>query len=207
MLVREVMTYPVVTVHPNTTVKEATVTLDEHQVTAMPVVDREGRLVGVVSEADVIRDSLLPDRRAHEIPVRYSGMPTGLEVADVMTHLPLCIGPDDDLADAVELLVSTQVKSLPVVDHDAVVGMVSRRDVIAVLARHDGLIEAEIDELLRAGDVECQVEVADGVVHLRGTADPRVREIAGVLAGSVPGVVAVGFDDEGGTRALRPPVT
>jgi CBS domain-containing protein len=195
MLVREVMTSPVFTVRPDSTLKEAIVTLDEHQVTSMPVVDQQQRLVGVVSEADVIRDALLHDRRTHEIPVQVSGPAAALRVCDVMTHLPLYVGPDDDLAAAVELLVSTQVKSLPVVEHDLVVGMISRRDVIAVLARHDALIEVEVDDLLRSGDVECQVEVVDGVVHLTGSADERSREIARLLAGSVPGVVGVGFDD------------
>ena len=194
MLVKEVMTSPVVSVRSDTSLKQAIVTLDRNQVTAMPVIDGFGRLAGVVSEADVIRESLLPEEHSRGTSIQLSRSPAVLKVADVMTHLPLCVGPDDDLATAVELLVSTQVKSLPVVEHDRVVGMVSRRDVIAMLARHDALIEAEVDELLRSEEVECQVEVADGVVHLSGSADPRFREIARVLAGTVPGVVAVGFD-------------
>jgi len=195
MLVHEVMTRQVVSVGPHTTLKHAIVALDRHQVTAMPVIDGQGHLVGVLSEADVIRDAMLPDRRAHEIPVHVSGAPAAQHVCDVMTHLPLIVGPHDDLGRAVELLVSTQVKSLPVVEHDRVVGMVSRRDVIAVLARNDELIETEIDDLLRSGEVECLVDVADGVVHLSGSTNQRSREIARVLAASVPGVVAVGFDD------------
>jgi CBS domain-containing protein len=195
MLVHEVMTTQVVSVRPDTSLKEAIVELDQHEVTSMPVIDVRGRLVGVVSEADVIRDAMLPDRRTHEASVQVSSAQVGLRVVDVMTHLPLCVGPNDDLSEAVDLLVSTQVKSLPVVDHEEVVGMVSRRDVIAVLARNDDLIEAEVDDLLRSGEIECQVEVADGVVHLSGSSDPRTREIARVLAASVPGVVAVGFDD------------
>ena len=69
MLVREVMTSPAVTVHPDASVKEAARRLTEHGITAMPVVDALGALVGVVSEADVIRDTVLPDQRAHERPV------------------------------------------------------------------------------------------------------------------------------------------
>ena len=80
MLVRDVMTTAVVTVHPETRVKRAIELLDEHQVTAMPVVDGEGRLVGVVSEADVLRGALLPDRRAREIPVHTEGRTTPLLV-------------------------------------------------------------------------------------------------------------------------------
>jgi len=70
---------------------------------------------------------------------------------------------------------------------------VSRRDVIAVLAKRDPLIEAEVDELLRSAEVECEVEVVDGLVHLEGPSEPHAREIARVLAASVPGVVGVSF--------------
>jgi CBS domain-containing protein len=103
------------------------------------------------------------------------------------------VGADADLADAAALLVDTQVKSLPVVEHGRIVGVVSRSDVIAVLARRDPLIEAEIDDLLRSAEVECFVEVVDGVVRLNGPTDERTREIARVLASTVPGVVGVGF--------------
>lgn len=191
MLVREVMSSPVVTVGPRTPVKQAVRLLDEHQITAMPVVDEEGRLVGVVSEADVLRDALPPDRRAHDRLVELAAPPVHLVVTDVMTHLPMSVGPDDDLVDAVELMVDTQVKSLPVVSSGRVVGMVSRRDVIAVLARQDGLIEAEVDEALREAGVECVVEVDDGLVILRDGDDPERMHVAQVIASRIPGVVGV----------------
>ena len=194
MLVRDVMTTQVVTVRPQARVKEAIELLDDHQITAMPVVDGEGRLVGVVSEADVLRDALLPDRRTHEIPVKAEGRTTSLTVNDVMTHLPMSVTTDADLAVAATVLVDTAIKSLPVVDDEGrVVGMVSRRDVIAVLAKRDPLIEAEVDELLREAEVECDVQVRDGVVRLSGPSEPHAREIARVLASTVPGVVGVSF--------------
>jgi CBS domain-containing protein len=191
MLVREVMSSPVVTVGPRTPVKQAVRLLDEHRITSMPVVDEEGRLVGVVSEADVLRDALPPDRRTHERLVELAAPPVHLVVTDVMTHLPMSVGPDDDLVDAVELMVDTQVKSLPVVSSGRVVGMVSRRDVIAVLARQDGLIEAEVDEALREAGVECVVEVDDGLVVLRDGDDPERIHVAQVIASRIPGVVGV----------------
>ena len=191
MLVREVMSRPVVTVGPRTPVKQAVRLLDEHRITSMPVVDEEGRLVGVVSEADVLRDALPPDRRTHERLVELAAPPVHLVVTDVMTHLPMSVGPDDDLVDAVELMVDTQVKSLPVVSSGQVVGMVSRRDVIAVLARQDGLIEAEVDEALREAGVECVVEVDDGLVVLRDGDDPERIHVAQVIASRIPGVVGV----------------
>ncbi len=193
MLVRDVMTTKVVTVRPQARVKEAIQLLDEHRITAMPVVDDEGRLIGVVSEADVLRDALMPDRRTHEIPVEGEGRTKALTVDDVMTHLPMSVTADADLAVAASVLVDTAIKSLPVVDDGRVVGMVSRRDVIAVLAKRDPLIEAEVDELLRQADVECEVDVVDGVVRLSGPTEPHARQIARVLASTVQGVVGVSF--------------
>jgi CBS domain-containing protein len=95
------------------------------------------------------------------------------------------------VAQAVEILVSTQVKSLPVLSSGRVAGMVSRRDVIAVLARQDALIEAEIDEELRESGVECTVDVNDGVVRLAHAEGPDALRIARVIASRVPGVVGV----------------
>ena len=148
--------------------------LDDHEITAMPVVDGAGHLVGVVSEADVLRDAVPADRRVHERLVEITAPPVHLPVTDVMTHLPVSVSPDDDVAEAVELLVDTQIKSLPVVQFGRVVGMISRRDIIAVLARQDDLIEAEVDEALRQAGVECTVEVTDGVVHLQDADGPGV---------------------------------
>ena len=191
MLVREIMTTPAVTVAPGTSLKQAMRLLDDHEITAMPVVDGEGHLLGVVSEADVLRDALPADRRAHERLVEITAPPVRLAVTDVMTHLPVSVSPDDDVAEAVGLLVDTQIKSLPVVQFGRVVGMISRRDVIAVLARQDDLIEAEVDEALRQAGVECSVDVNDGVVHLRDADGPEFARVAQVIASRIPGVVGV----------------
>jgi CBS domain-containing protein len=197
MLVREVMTSPAVTVGPGTSLKQAIRLLDDHRITAMPVIDDGGHLVGVLSEADVLRDSIPADRRVHERLVEITAPTVQLVVTDVMTHLPVSVSPDDDLSQAVGLLVDTQVKSLPVVRAGRVVGMVSRRDVIAVLARQDFLIEAEIDEELRQAGVECTVEVNDGVVHLHDADGTDALRLAQVIASSVPGVVGVSLASTG----------
>jgi CBS-domain-containing membrane protein len=169
--------------------------LDAHRVTALPVVDQTGRLVGVISEADVLRDVVAHDRRTREIPIELTAEPARLRVTDVMTHLPVSVAPNDDVARAVEFLVDTQIKSLPVVEHGRVVGIVSRSDVIAVLARQDMLIESEVDELLRAAGVECIASVNDGVVRLDSAANPEELRIARVIAGSVAGVIGVAATD------------
>jgi CBS domain-containing protein len=197
MLVHEVMTTPAVSVHPETSLKHAVQLLDEHQITAMPVVDDDGHLVGVVSEADVLREVVPADRRLHERAVEVAGPTVPLAVTDVMTHLPVSVTPDEDVAQAVEFLVDTQVKSLPVVSFGRVVGMISRRDVIAVLARQDALMEAEIDDLLRQAGVECTVEVMDGVAHLRDAESAESLRIAQVIASRAAGVVGVDVETTG----------
>ncbi|GAB3779593.1 CBS domain-containing protein [Nocardioides ungokensis] len=193
MLVRELMSTPAVTVRPDASVKEAARQLTEHGITAMPVVDRAGALVGVISEADVIRDAVLPDQRAHERPVYLTDGPYGTRVRDVMSHFPLSVRTDADLAAAAELMTGTAVKSLPVVERGVVVGMVSRRDIVAVLARSDQRIEGEVDELLRSAGLDVSVEVVDGVVVLDGPEETHQQEMARVLVGTVQGVVGIRF--------------
>jgi CBS domain-containing protein len=190
MLVREVMTQDVVTVGPEATVKQAIRLLKEHRITAMPVVDPARRLVGVISEADVLRDAVPADRRVHERLVEITGWTARLAVTDVMTHLTVSVDPDEDLTRAVDLFVDTQVKSLPVVRKDRVVGVISRSDVIGLVARHDDLIEAEVDEQLREAGYECTVSVDDGIVRLEDADGPGAMHIAMVIASRVPGVVA-----------------
>lgn len=193
MLVHEVMSSPAVTVHQDATLKDAVALLERHDVSAMPVVDDRGRLVGVVSEADVVRELVPPDQRARAIPVRLSAAGFGLRVADVMSTHPLTVSGDTDLAVATELMTSSAVKSLPVVDHGQVRGVVSRRDVIRVLATPDSRIEAQVDELFRQSGRDWLVEVTDGVAVVAGPEDDAERELAQALARAVPGVVALRF--------------
>jgi CBS domain-containing protein len=187
------MTAPAITVRPETAIRQVIRMLHEHSVTAFPVVDDDGRLVGVVSEADVILDSVPPDPRAHEIPVHLSSGPFLTQVSEVMNHHPLTTPVDGDLAEAAELMTSTMVKSLPVVDGETVVGVVSRRDIIAALARSDDAIEAEIDDLVRQLGMDWLVEVEDGVVLVQGPVNAREQELARTLVGTVPGAVGIRF--------------
>jgi CBS domain-containing protein len=193
MLVREVMTAPAITVQEKATVKEAIAMLDRHDIAAMPVVDADGRLVGVVSEADVIRDMVVPDPRAHEVPVRLTKAPFQFRVADIMTTHPMTVTGDTELATAADLMTTTVVKSLPVVDRDAVVGVVSRRDVIRVLSRLDSRIEGEVDELIRQAGLDWLVTVDDGVAVVEGPGDDREERLAETLVCTVPGVVGIRF--------------
>ena len=193
MLVGEVMTSPAITVQETATVKDAIELLEQHSIAAMPVLDKQGNIVGVVSEADVIREMVVPDQRAHEVPVRLTAPPFRSRVVDVMSNHPLTVTSDTDLAQAADLMTSTVVKSLPVVDRDRVVGVISRRDIIRLLSREDPRIEAEIDELFRQAGQDWLVDVTDGIALVEGPSDEREREVARVLVCAVPGVVGVHF--------------
>jgi CBS domain-containing protein len=193
MLVREVMTTPVVTVSEHASVKDAIALLARHDVAALPVLDADGRLVGVVSEADVIREMVVPDPRVHEIPVRLSAAPVLARVADVMSNHPLTVSGDTELADAADLLTSTVVKSLPVAEHGRVVGIISRRDIVRLLSREDDRIEGDIDDLMRTDGRDWLVEVQDGIVTVDGPVDDAEERLAEVLVCSVPGVIGLRF--------------
>ena len=191
MLVRDVMTTTVVSVTPDATVRQALRLLDAHSITSLPVVDEEGRLAGVVSEADLLRESVPEDARSRMLPVDIPRDVPARTVGDVMTTHPVTLSPSDDLAVAVDLLTSTAVKSAPVVDHGAVAGVLSRRDVVHLLARDDERIEAEVSALFLTDGTDWVAEVEDGVVTVTGPATDAEQRVADALATSVRGVVAV----------------
>jgi CBS-domain-containing membrane protein len=133
MLVREVMTSPAVTIQPTDEVAEAARILDRQSLTSLPVVEADGRLVGIIGEADVIGQLTTPQEGRSATHRRV----TALRVRDVMTHRVLTAAADDDLAQVVALMSGTTLKCLPVLLHERVVGVVSRRDVVRALARGD----------------------------------------------------------------------
>jgi CBS-domain-containing membrane protein len=191
MLIRELMTAPAVTVMGDTTIGEALRLLDDHKITAIPVVDRHGDLVGVVSEADLIQDALQLDDRVPTVAVRVSASAAPRHVGEVMTHLVVSVHDDDDLDTAVDLLRLTMVKSLPVLQQGRVVGMISRSDVIHLLAGRDKRIRGDVADMLRGENPDWQVEVSDGIVKVTGPTDEQEQQRAEVLATTVRGVIAV----------------
>lgn len=193
MLVRDVMTSPAVTAHPDLPLKRVAQLLDLNSITALPVVDDGGRIVGVISEADVVLEAVPHDPRAHVNPHHLGRSPHFTRAADVMNHHPVTVRPDTDLAEATELMTSMTIKSLPVVNDGVVVGVVSRRDVVAVLAREDQAIAAELDNLVQDLGNDWLIRVTDGVVTVDGPTDERERELMRTVAATVPGVVAVRF--------------
>lgn len=192
MLVAEVMTTRPVTVRPDAEVAEALRLLDRHAVTALPVVDDSGRLRGVVSEADLIRDRVPADPRRQLSPTSL-GTDRVDRVEQVMSAFVVTVTPGTDVATVIGTVTATGVKSLPVVDAEQrVVGVISRRDIVRAIARNDGDLEAQIGDMLRrCGLVDWLVDAKGGVVHLTGPGDASDAATARVLARAVAGVVDV----------------
>jgi len=193
MLVRDVMSRPAVTVRADASLKEATTLLDVRSLTTLPVVDSEGRVLGIVSEADLISGMVPRDTRLHMVPgaTETHTLPPST-VGEVMNLHPMTVNEDTDLAEAADLMTTTGVKSLPVLNHRRhVTGVVSRRDVIHLLARPDAEIEAELDDVYRRLDRDWLVEVQDGIATVSGPEGEGERAMAATLAESVAGVTGV----------------
>jgi CBS domain-containing protein len=133
LFVREVMTSPAVTIKPTDEVAEAARILDRLSITMLPVVEDNGQLVGIISEADVI-GQLTTFAEGRSGTHRRVGAP---RVREIMTHRVLTVTADDELSDVVSLMSGTTLKSLPVLLDGRVAGVVSRRDVVRALARGD----------------------------------------------------------------------
>ncbi|GAB6987927.1 CBS domain-containing protein [Nocardioides pyridinolyticus] len=193
MLVRDVMTTDPVTVRRRTTIKSALTTLAEHAVTALPVLDASRVVYGIVSEADLIAEVVPADPRAHERLLAVEPLTPPRTVEEVCTRSVVSVHPAEDVATAADLMAATGAKSLPVLDEDhRLVGMVSRSDIVAALARADSTIAADITDLLRAcGHPDWIVEVDEGAARITGPRDAAEHSLAHTVARTVPGVVQV----------------
>lgn len=187
------MTHRTTTVTVDTPLKRATELLAEHHISTLPVLDARGRLAGVVSEADLIRDAFPPDPRSHLRVIEEDVRDPLRVVSEVMTPHVYTVYANTDLSDAVELMTSTGIKCLPVVDdHGALVGVLSRSDLIRVRAKADEVIEQEVDSaMVSLGHTDWLVEVHEGVVEIEGPESELDRTLARVGASTVPGVVGV----------------
>jgi CBS domain-containing protein len=192
MQARQIMTWPVVTVRSDTTVREAATLLLENRITAAPVLDAGGELIGIVSESDLVVDRFCHDPRNHVRPVEDE--PPGPQtVGEVMTTPVIALGPSADAADLAETMLGSDVRSIPIVEGATVIGIVSRRDLLRTLVRDDDAIRAEIVHRLadhKGPSGAWDVQVTDGAVLIVGDLDDDGRA-AIALARTVPGVGSV----------------
>jgi CBS domain-containing protein len=176
--VKDVMSTHVIAVRKHATYKDIAARLREQRVSAFPVLDDRDKVIGVVSEADLLTKEALGDK----MPGVFTGMMRGREqakagaitAADLMTAPPVTIGPDDPVTHAAKLMYGRRVKRLPVVDDEGrLIGIVARSDVLSVYARPDEEIRREIMQHVILDECMCDparftVTVKDGIVTLEG---------------------------------------
>ena len=186
------MSKPVITVTPETSIKAAARLLVEHGISALPVVDSTGRLLGIVSEADLISIEARPDPRSQATPLAPTAGSTPRNVAEIMTRDVVVVTAQSEVAQAARAMLNSDVKRVPVMSGRRVVGIVSRRDLVKVIARTDQHIQAEINSRLAELGLTTTgstVNVTDGVaivpVDYQGAArrlvESAVLQIGGVL--------------------------
>jgi CBS domain-containing protein len=199
--VNDVMTTTVVAVKRGASYKEMAALLRKYRVSAFPVLDDDQRVIGIVSEADLlVKEALNADRGgAITAMVHHKELQKadGVTADDLMTSNVVTVKPDDTVEQAARLMYHLQVKRLPVVDAGGyLVGIVSRADLLTVFDRPDGEIRAEIvnDVILHeflTDPALFTVTVADGVVTIQGTPETadlgrnlmnRIRHVTGVVA-------------------------
>jgi len=118
MLARDIMTRTVYTIHPEASAQEAAQLLDQKRISGAPVVDDAEKLIGIVTEADIISKV---DRQ-------------GLRVADIMTHSLITVEEETSIEEVAALLSQRKIKRVPVVENGRLVGIVSRADIVHAVA-------------------------------------------------------------------------
>ncbi|MFE0331505.1 CBS domain-containing protein [Streptomyces sp. NPDC058960] len=201
-VVSDVMTHTVVAVGRDAPFKDIVKLMEQWKVSALPVLEGEGRVVGVVSEADLLpkegfRDSD-PDPYAQMRRLSDLGKAGAVTAGELMTAPAVTVHADSTLAQAARIMALRKVKRLPVINDEGLLeGVVSRADLLKVFLREDNDIADEIrrdivDVLFPAPVEPIHVMVAEGVVTLTGkVGDTTVIPMTVRLARAVEGVVDV----------------
>jgi CBS domain-containing protein len=200
--VRDVMTTRVIAVRTDASFKEMAAMLRSSRISAFPVVDDSGRVIGVVSEADLlVKEAIQADGVSILAALRHwreDDAAAGITAGDLMTQPAVTIGPDAPVAEAARLMYDRRVKRLPVVTNAGhLVGIISRVDVLSVFERPDEQIRREIVGTVLPGvpgaiTAKYKVIVHDGIVTLSGSmTSERDAKLAVEAVRHVEGVVAV----------------
>jgi len=215
MRAHQIMTRDVVTVSLNTPIVDAASRMLENHISGLPVVNDAGKLVGIVSDGDFVRRSEIGTQRKRAGWLQFLVGPgktaaefvheRGRKVAEVMTPEPVTASEDATLEQLVELMEKHNIKRLPIMRGDRIVGIVTRTNLlraVANLAREipdptadDDHIRDRVVRAIEQHDwrpLGLQVTVRNGVVHLHGViTDYRFRDAAIVAAENVSGVKEV----------------
>jgi CBS-domain-containing membrane protein len=204
LTVKDVMTTRVVWVKKDASFRDMAAALRKRRVSAFPVLDDGGKVIGVVSEADMLAKEALSSE-PEGMPGMIAGMlrrrehekARGTTAGDLMTSPAVTVTPDDTIERAARLMYTRKVKRLPVVDGNGhLVGIVSRADLLSVFDRPDEDIRREIlDQVFRrdllTDPAAFTITVKDGIVTLGGIAETsefgdeivqRIRHVQGVVA-------------------------
>jgi CBS domain-containing protein len=205
MFVAEIMSSPAITVRDGASAYAALRLLARRRFSLLPVVNARNRLVGVVSEADLLGLPEPPDPRAQLRQVSsVATQPAPLSVADVMSRSPHTTSEHADVAEVAALFHRTGWKCLPVMRGQEVVGVVSRSDIIQALGRDDDEVEADVNRLLHDLEPGWEAMVDQGVVTLTGPGPDRQADAAASLAATVVGVRGIRVEGSHANRPRRP---
>jgi CBS domain-containing protein len=213
----DVMTQPVISVTPETTIAEAAGLMLQHRISGLPVVDADGTVVGVVTEGDLLHRVETGTERRHRhwlefliAPGRLAGEyanANARRVGEVMSAEVVAVAPNESLAEVVRLMERRHIKRVPVIEAGRLVGIVSRANLVQALVQNlpkpatgKAATDAEIREHILAKIAEqpwgprasVDVRIEAGVAELHGAiTDERERTALRVLAENTPGVTAV----------------
>jgi CBS-domain-containing membrane protein len=199
--VKDVMSTHVIAVRQRAGYKEMAAMLRDQRVSAFPVIDDDNKVIGVVSETDLLAKEALegtvPRTLQSLTRQRVRSQVNGLTAADLMTKPAVTIGPDKPVTDAARLMFNRRVKRLPVISDDGtLIGIVTRSDVLSVYSRPDAQVQHQVIQDLILGTFLCDpdqftVTVKDGIVTIEGTPETSrvgqdivdaIRHMEGVVA-------------------------
>jgi CBS domain-containing protein len=196
MKVTEIMSFPVITVAADATISHAAQLLVEYGISALPVLDSDGELVGIVSEADMLPLETRPDPRSQATPLAATLGRVPEHVLEIMTTDVVSVQATAEVSQAARIMIEAGIKHVPVLNDGRLVGIVSRRDLVGVIARKDVDVATELrSRLTETGIVTSPstVHVASGVAEIEVMDDLAHRRLAESIALTVPGVLEVRF--------------
>jgi CBS-domain-containing membrane protein len=170
MQVVDLMTTDVITVSPQTGIRDAARLMFRNRVSGLPVVTLGGALTGIITEADFLR---------LEVERQEGGTDFGEDVGAVMSAGVVTTGPDTSIYEAAKIMTFQDIKRLPVVDEEQhLLGIISRADIVSIFTRPDDIIEDEIREdlirrVLFVDPDQLDVKVSNGVVTFVGAIGTR----------------------------------